>query len=170
MGPGGTPPVGDAPPPGVLGVLIPKQEILTRTRDAVIALTCLRVHEEGCVLELVAAARRGDRPYETWFGRTDAQAGALFAPVPGRTDPAAVRVRVAHAGADPGTPPLLRGSAGTSTPDLLELTLRFWLSPNPPPTPFDLVVEWPAAGIAPHRHPIDGGEIAEAARRVQRFW
>jgi hypothetical protein len=40
----------------------------------------------------------------------------------------------------------------------------------PPADEFQLIYEWPAAGIPESRISLDGAAITEAGRRAQAFW
>ncbi|MGH3635137.1 MAG: hypothetical protein ACRDTS_13850 [Mycobacterium sp.] len=70
-------------------------------------------------------------------------------------------------------PPVLTeagGGGSTAVPDLVTISRPLWLWPAPPAEWFDLVVEWPVAGIELTRHPIDGARIAASAQDSRPYW
>jgi hypothetical protein len=150
----------------------------------------LRAFAQGCVFEIVAAARRDEQPYDQWFGNVDKQERALFSGHPSDRFPDEV-LRVSAQFPDgskavspdrkvwsesspqpPDGPVLvpLRGHVGSAGRDILELRQSLWIRPLPPPESFDLVVEWPAAGITLTRHTVNGAAIVEAARQATPYW
>jgi hypothetical protein len=56
-----------------------------------------------------------------------------------------------------------------SPPTWVDMQQLLWLWPLPPAQTFDLVFQWPVAGIAMTRVPIDGAAVVEAAGQARPF-
>lgn len=69
---------------------------------------------------------------------------------------------------DPGDGPRLVATAGQSDGRTAEQ--GYWLWPVPPAGPLTLVCAWPAMGVPETVTTLDGGAVAEAARRVEVLW
>ncbi len=179
------------PPTATFSGMVPVQEIIASAENARVVLIELRAFREGCLLEVNAVARRGDQPEREWIGSRTADLAQLFHPSrPGEPlSPYLLRFGVQFAdgrkattiGRWPGygepqpepEPPVLHalgGRGSTASKDMLDVWQPLWLWPAPPAQMFDLVVEWPAAGIELTRYQLDGGRIAEATVHAGPYW
>jgi hypothetical protein len=71
----------------------------------------------------------------------------------------------------PDGPVLIETGGGGSGSDWDASSQRpVWLWPLPAPEPFDLVVEWPAAGIPVTRASLDGAAIVAASASAVPVW
>lgn len=181
----------DQPPVATFSGVIPVQEVIARAENARVVLIELRAFREGCLLEVNAVARRGDQPEREWMGSRTAGLPLFFhSSQPGEPlPPQLLRFGVQFADGRKATtirrwpgygepqpepePPVLRALAGhgkTAMDDVVDVSQPLWLWPAPPAEMFDLVVEWPAAGIELTRYQLDGGRIAEAAVHAGPYW
>lgn len=164
--------------PGLAGV----SAVLARTEDMVVALTGARAYSTGVMLELAVRRRRDAPPEEPdlhelvnggrWHGAPWSRAGSgLLLGVQladGRTatildGPPGVASWLGVASGEPVLAPTGGGGGGRRWDQ------SYWLTPLPVG---DLVVvcAWVAAGIPETRTVIDGGPLAEAARRAVVLW
>jgi hypothetical protein len=177
------------PPTATFSGVIPVQEVIASAEYARIVLVELRAFREGCLLEINAVARRGDRPEQDWLGGP--AFGLLFnPPQPGQQlPPQLLRFGVQFADGRKATtlhrlpgygeeqpepePPVLQavgGGGSTVQDDVVDVVKPLWLWPAPPAELFDLVVEWPLGGIELTRYQLDGRRIAEAAEQARPYW
>jgi hypothetical protein len=180
----------DQPPRATFGGVIPLQEVIASAEDVRVVLIELRAFHEGCLFEVAAVARRGDRPDREWMGGRAGLSSLFHAPQPGEPlPPSLLRFGVRFADGRKATtirrwpgygepqpepePPVLHalgGHGSTADDDLLDVSQPLWLWPAPPAEMFDLVVEWPAVGIELTSHQVDGARIAEAAAQARSYW
>lgn len=62
------------------------------------------------------------------------------------------------------------GAGGTGRSESFASGRSVWLWPLPPAEPFDLVIEWPAHGVAVTRLTLEGSEITAASLRAEPAW
>jgi hypothetical protein len=181
----------DGPPTAMFSGVIPVQQVIASAEHTRVVLVELRAFREGCLLEVNAVTRRGDRPEGEWAGsRTTGLAQMFHPPTPGEPlPPYLLRFGVRFADGRKATtihrwpgygepqpepaPPVLRAMGGhgsTASNDMLDMSQPLWLWPAPPAQRFDLVVEWPAAGIELTHYQLDGARIAEAAAHAGPYW
>jgi hypothetical protein len=181
------------PPVGMFSGIIPVQQAIARNEDAIIVLVEIRAFPTGCVLDVVAAVRRGDPEHEPllddpvrriqmmfFSGSSDGPLleGRLRFQVSfedGRTVSTTQGGRIpgAHEIPRTGGHPILvplHGPAGAIQPDVFEIHHPLWLSPLPYAGTFELAVDWPAFGITGSRLTLDGTAIGEAAGRSLSYW
>ncbi|MCU1585010.1 MAG: hypothetical protein JWM49_1566 [Microbacteriaceae bacterium] len=179
-------------PDDELGVVLPFSTLLFRTDLTVLALTSVTAHSTGCLLAVNWALNRGERTGRQWrdlveysfaFGLRRADDGSLadtqlrfgVAYPDGRSARTIDGFSRPFAGPDEAGPtvePILqsRSQGGGGGDERYNGGSHLWLYPLPPPVDFQLVYEWPAAGVPESRFSLDGAAITEAARRAQSFW
>ncbi len=172
--------------------IVPVREVVARADDAVVVLVAAHAYPQGCVLDVAAACRAGAHRGGQWLGHPSKidvvmfsqhaeealpdevlRMGVQFADGRKATTLEQHRLRWHTERVSPRHGPVLvslSGPSGVARDDLVEIHQRLWLWPQPPPEPFDFVVEWPAAGIALTRHRLDGTSIASAARTTSPYW
>jgi hypothetical protein len=172
--------------------LLPCQEVIAQAENTLVILTEIRAYEQGCVFEISGAVRRGNDPPQSWIGAGSHPIVGLDHPVrPGDVVPdSMLRFGVQYGTGSKATttnhprwhpdreppamsPPVLTSAGGggsTAVPDLVTFSRPLWLWPLPPAEWFDLVTEWPIAGIALTRHQIDGARIVVAAHHSRPYW
>jgi hypothetical protein len=184
------PPPWRAPPVYAVGSAVPLQRLLVRTDSLVVALTRVVAFPSGCQFDLRVAARasvpdRADRRrLRAAFLGDDSDLSELGRP----DEPFRCGIRFADGTTvtsvdpapwwDPTSPmwpeaPVLveYGSLGTHIEaDRLWCGPGYWLWPLPPPKPFTLVVDWPAAGIPQTEVELDGAAIAAAGEAAELLW
>ncbi len=145
--------------------------LLARSQTAAIYITYLDAYPTGFEFEVKAiTSTAGDEFGRDVFGRHWPMAGQKRDELP----PQLLRVGVRFA--DERTATNISGHARSPAgPVIWPLAGRagggrfqqgYWVSPLPPPGPFALVCEWPAAGISLARHELDAQLILDAADRV----
>ncbi|SMD20970.1 hypothetical protein [Kibdelosporangium aridum] len=176
----------NGPPIGYFAEIIPVQRVAARSDVAVVVLVEVRCYRQGILFELVAATAR---THPTMDNEADQFIHTISPPMsqeeprdeflrfyvsgPGITASSADAVRFRRQAMAPGdgefvlNPVAGRGRFG---PTVFEYRQPLWLSPLPPPQPFDLVTEWPAHGIADSRFTLDGQYLVRAAENSSSFW
>ena len=157
------------PADDVIPATVPLDVVLARTDEAFVALGGIRAYDEGFALEVRTLVRDGDEHDPFHFG-----AGA-------RRDPDVLRLgiqfadgRRAVANADllrpseVGGDVVFSGQGGGGGGAAWQR--EFWIWPLPPPGPVTFVCAWPRFGIEESRTEVDGGLIADAARRALVVW
>ncbi|APU12774.1 hypothetical protein [Actinoalloteichus fjordicus] len=183
------------PPADSFGGVIPLHEAVARSEDAIIVFSEVRAYAEGCVLDVTAKLRRGEKLKDDWLGSPESKFFetltshhyARESPIPDELLRIGVQFQDGskattleyhlfhyHNGQHlPEGKPLLipvRGYGWSVRRDVLSIHDPLWLTPNPPGEFFDLVIEWPAAGIPETRHRVDGRAIRDAARHAAPYW
>ena len=146
------------PPDDVLGCPVPIARFVVRTDLAVVALQHVVAYPAGCSLIVHLAIRRGSLDYATWERIDSSHAGGY----PGPSD-AGLQFRV-----DRGALVDVGGGASRDG-ESYRGDRRLWLSPLPA-EPFEFSVEWRKVGLARAAITLDGGAIADAARRAEPYW
>jgi hypothetical protein len=155
--------VGGSSEPTFAGIM-PVQQAVGRSAQAVIVLVEIRVYPQSCQLELDIAVRAvldrtapGNLHIGVEFadGRSASMGDHVLAP---RTQPEAPSL-ISTEGAG--------FHVGTGT---LRLRDKLWLWPLPPAEPFQLVAEWPDLGIPRSQVTIDGSAIRAAAEAAVAYW
>lgn len=175
------------PPDDELPVLLPATEILASTEHLRIALIGAFVHREGVELRIERRLRRRELPLREWndlvgkftehgmFGPPDDPAARLrFGLVLGDGEQV-LDGSPFRPGVDPSTPPehhsLMRtGGGGGGGGRSYTGSDGLWLWPLPPDGPMELVLQWPALGIAETRTVLDGTSIRDLAQRAVPLW
>jgi hypothetical protein len=163
--------------------------ILGRTRDAAVVLETVTAYPTGCQLQIALLARRSPAlSYDEWrrlYGSIlhhrsgpGSQEGVLRVGVqlpnghkvttrdfwPHTDDPDRLD-------REPDGPVLIEASGGGHGSHWEASSQRsVWLLPLPAPEPFDLVIEWPADGIAVTRTRLDGAAIVAASAEAIPVW
>jgi hypothetical protein len=184
------PPPWRAPPVNAVGSAVPLQRFLVRTDSLVVALTSVVAYSSGCrfgfrVAARVSALDRADRR------RLRAVFLGDHSDLPGSSAPdepfrCGIRFADGFTVTSVDNPPLwdpispMRpegpvlveyGAIGTTIEaDELRCEPGYWLWPLPPPQPFALVVDWPAAGIRQTEVELDGAAIVAAAEAAEPLW
>lgn len=188
------PPAWFQPPTDEVAALVPDRRILARNDPSgvVILLSHIDVFSTGCVLRVrVSVHNRHDLPADEWFDLHDIVMGGRGhrrgrPPSGGLADELlrfGVQFRDGSKATTTGAPmphqreeapsgPVLlqHGGGGVGGDQLVTSSWALWLWPLPPPEPFDLVLEWPALGVALQRVAISGGQVRRAADTVQPLW
>jgi hypothetical protein len=180
-------------PEDVLGVSVPAELFLARTANVVIALSNVMVYPNGCVLSVHIAGRQANLDEDAWWNLADAGFGQRHHPRRKRQDgrPSdeerrfGVRYRDGRTAttlggfphwqpgaSDPAAPLLTHqgGGGGSSGVSTFQIDERLWLWPLPPAEPFELITEWPLAGIPVTIVELDGAAINTAAGRSLPYW
>lgn len=179
------------PAKDVLGISVPSGMVLARTESVAIALTHVTAYPDGCSFALRVAGRRASMEEDAWWDLADAAFGhhrrhrhrdgglpdaqrryaVRFADGTTATTVTSFSSRCGPE-ADP-TPPVLteHGGGGCSGDQFtFEVEEQFWLWPLPQAEVFELIVEWPVAGIAVTIVELDGAPITAAADRAVPYW
>jgi hypothetical protein len=166
------------PPLTVMPGIVAVGEIFGHTPDAAVGLSEIHAFVEGCLLHVVAAARRPS-PSTTPWGDPD-QGINIFARRGGRRSGELLSCAVAfpdgtvvNADDPPGPVVLTRHEGRGSAPaESSRLVYRqpLWLSPLPAGPGVRLVLDWPAYGIHHAAHELDTDRIARAAAGAREFW
>ena len=172
------------------GSAVPLQRFVVRTDSLVVALTSVVAYPSGCQFGFRVAARVAA------LDRTDrrrlraAFVGDYSDPLEPRPPEEPFRCGIRLADGTKATsvdePPILDptspmrpegpvlveyGAIGTTIePDGLWCEPGYWLWPLPPPQPFALVVDWPAAAIPQTEVELDGAAIAAAGEAAELLW
>lgn len=175
------------PPLASFSGVVPLQRVIARTPESAVVLVEFRAYSEGCLLDVIAAARLPGPPSAAW---ENGERLIKISQPPRPGEPLsphllrfAVRLpdgRVAttidssyHSRLSSVQDSLgliaLNGS-GHYLDTLMEYQQPLWLCPVPPPTEFQLVVEWPVYGIDETSVVIDGGAVAAAAAETSPYW
>jgi hypothetical protein len=179
------PPPWTAPPRLSLSGILPMNRILASGAKGAVALTLIRAFQTGCLIETECAVARPATRAELvdLFGLTSRTGPEHFLPAAfvrfgvefpdGRTATVLERHPVRLEDGPAPEPPVLamvgggRGTDGQTT--WVDTQQLLWLWPLPPAQTFDLVFEWPVAGIGMTRVPIDGAAVVEAAGEARPF-
>lgn len=176
-------PSGCHPPRGVLAALVPTRLVLARTESVAVLLSHIDAYPQGCRFHLLVAAQRPDgMDIDDWWDLHEVLAGGPLR-VPNRSGQqpmpdAVLRLGVQLAdgtraiagasdvpcsGSAPAAPVLqLQGGGGGGGIADASFSYQLWLWPLPPPDRLDLVLQWPAVGIALTRVGLDGSAIVSA--------
>lgn len=168
-----------SPPTDVLGGTVPIQRFVARGDRAVVALEHAVAYPEGCTLVLHLAVRRGAMDGPAWEDVVESHyrsTGGLKYGV--RLPGGSLATTAEHPFPGWGRPterpePFMlveAGSDSSSDDHHYRCHQRLWLWPLPPPAGFELVVEWPGAGVDRASVTIDGGAVVRAARQATPFW
>lgn len=133
------------PPSSVLSRTVLVEEFAWRTSTSLAWVPRIEAFDDGCVIIVRFAARRGQVPREEW-----SEVCELDVTVDGVTP----------------TELAFKASSGE---DLLEAETRYWLSPLPAAAVLDLLVSWRGRGVC-GSVVLDGTAIAEAAARARPYW
>ncbi len=179
------------PPDDMQGGLVPVGAVAGRSDMALIEVRIALAFPDGCLFDVYITVRNIGRNKDTWWpfadalgfgsGRDQLRAGELADDllrfgVSFADGTKATTLEHAFSGrdadSDPPQPPVLTLHFGSSSNDsrILKSHHPLWLWPLPPPQPFDLVTEWPIAGIDLTTIPLDGAAIATAAEHAQAYW
>ena len=173
--------------------IVPVQQAIARAEDTIIVLVEIRAFPTGCVLDVVAAMRRGDDEHEQFLDDPVRRIQMMFfsgssdGPLldnmlrfevrfeDGRKASTTQGGRVSDTRRLPqnGKQVILvpiHGQAGGTAPDVLEIHQPLWLSPVPCAGTCELTVDWPAFGIKGNSLTLDGAVIGEAAARSTSYW
>jgi hypothetical protein len=158
------------PPENEIPVVLPWSVVLGRGEDVVAALIGVRVYTTGVELDLVARTR-GDRSRDMRHPGRGGFPGEPGQPLLG-VEFADGRLTVAR-----GFPQRPRGGAGPalhlgsgSSFGPNSSSLRYYLTPLPPPGPLAVHFAWPALDLPENEVELDGGLIAAAAAEVVVLW
>lgn len=167
-----------SPPLTVMPGIVAVGEIFGHAPDAAAGLSEIHAFAEGCLLHVVAAARRPNPSTAPWgdpdqginiFARRDEQTSAQLlsfavafpdGTVVSADDPPSSVVLTRHEG---------RGSAPADSSQLV-YRQPLWLSPLPTGPGVRLVLDWPAYGIHHATYELDTDRIARAAAQATEFW
>ncbi|UVJ39448.1 hypothetical protein [Arthrobacter sp. CJ23] len=186
--PENVPPAWSGPPPDELPDVVSVGRFLKRSGQMVMAVKSIEVFSTGCWINLVWSVRRAKETDREWSLLT----GRSF-DHPHRTnaypDDGGLRIGVAfadgrktttthlHPGMFDGTEPvagpvLLRsgGGGGSSSDSHAVSNSTLWLWPLPAEGDIRVVAQWDDLGMAEQSVVIEGGLLAEAARKVQNYW
>ncbi|MGW2400821.1 hypothetical protein ACWCYY_30090 [Kitasatospora sp. NPDC001664] len=154
------------PHPHVLGEPVAIGRLVVRSEHALVAVRSLEASARGCGFLVKAVARRGSLPQEVWAGIL----GEFGPPgpdgLPVRSD---LRLGVDVPGGYRGRTFETGGSAGTDG-ETYDAERLVWLSPLPPPGPFEFTVEWPSLGLERTALTLDGAAVRRAAERAEPYW
>lgn len=175
------------PPDDELPALVPAIEVLATTPHLSIALAGAAVYREGLELRIERRLRRGELPATDWHRLVAAFMEQGMLPTP--EEPAArlrfglvlgdgTRVlddQLFRPGGDPMERPeghtLMRtGGGGGGGDRSYSGSETLWLWPLPPEGPLELVMQWPALGVAETRAVLDGTEIRRRADDAVAVW
>lgn len=180
-------------PEDVLGVAVPAELFLARTANVVIALSNVMVYPIGCVLSVHIAGRQADLDEDAWWNLADAAFGhprhGRRKRHDGRPSDEERRFGVRYrdgrtattldgfpdwqpSGSNPAAPLLTNhgGGGGSGSDSTFQIDEQLWLWPLPPAEPFELITEWPLAGIPVTIVELDGAAINTAAARALPYW
>lgn len=175
------------PPRLVFPGVLPVTQVVASSEKGVVAFIEIRAFELGCVFDIDACVVAPTDPAErlrlttisNFVSRPVKQLpdemlrfGVEFADGTKATtvDRAASWLRRDQETEPEG--PVLRSAGsrgGHSDPGWVAMGEPLWLWPLPPRERFDLVVEWPVAGIGLTRFGLDGEAIVDAAARARPF-
>ncbi len=178
------------PSEDVLGATVPIGLVLARSESVVIALTHVTTYPDGCSLVLRVAGRRAGMREDDWWELADAAFGhghprrrrgdglpdsrRRYAVRFGDGRTATTLASFPHWMPDEEpTPPVLYGhgsSGGSSGDGGFQIDEQLWLWPLPPAEPFELITEWPLAGIPVTIAELDGAAITAAAAQAIPYW
>lgn len=175
------------PPEDDLPVLLPASEVLAVTEHVAIVLVGAFVHREGVELRVERRLRRLGLSHRDWqdLAARFAEHGPL-----GEASEPAERLRYGVVlgegervldgspfvpGGDPWVRPtghsLARtGGSGGGSEHRYSFSDGLWLWPLPPDGPIELVLQWPALGVAETRAVLDGSSIRGLAARSTALW
>lgn len=175
------------PPRLVFPGVLPVTEVVASSEKGVIAFIEIRAFESGCVFDIDACVVAPTDPADRL--RMATISGHMSRSMEQLPDEL-LRVGVEFADGTKATTveraalwylrdqetepegPVLRSMGsrgGHSDPGWVAMNEPLWLWPLPPRERFDLVVEWPVAGIELTRFGLDGDAIVEAATRARPF-
>lgn len=155
------------PPRDVLGHPVTVQQFVARSEHAVVALQHAVAFPQGCALSLLLAVRRGALGDAAWEGVLESQLGLTPDPVAAEDG---LRFGIRLPDGVPG-PRLGEMERGASSDDHeYRGDLRLWLSPLPPPLPFEFHVEWRGTGLDLTSTTLDGAALARSARDARPLW
>ena len=175
------------PPRLVFPGVLPVTQVVASSEQGVVALIEIRAFEAGCVLDIdacvVAPTDPADRLRMTtisnFMSRSMTQLpdellrfGVEFADgTKATTVDRAASWYLRDRETEPEGPVLRSAGSrgGHSDPGWVAMHEPLWLWPLPPRERFDLVVEWPVAGIGLTRFGLDGDAIVEAATQARPF-
>jgi hypothetical protein len=177
-----------APPRLRFSGMMPMNQVLAEGARGAVVLTLIRAFDVGCALEISSLLASPGTYSERMalmqgvFGYHHAQSG-------GELPASLLRFGVEYPDGRTATtltthpstltegpapqPPTLAQSAGMGREggesEWMDITQQLWLWTLPPAETFNLLLEWPAAGIPETRIPLDGAAINEAAGESRPF-
>ncbi len=163
------------PPDNVVGVVVPTDLTLARTDELALVLRSVAAYPTGARFEIPLLLREpvsdplGFLPFHPRRDRLDndvLRIGVQYADGGKATNMEHPFMRPSPEDRPPGPVLMPRGGGGGGR----HWDVSFWLWPLPKDDPFELVVEWPARGIALTRHAIRVAPILEAASRCEELW
>jgi hypothetical protein len=169
------PPPWLAPPPNILGAVVPLQLLLARRDALAVVLEGATAYSTGVELALSVRRPRGrtalEEPplglhcrYRGELPDDVLRFGIQFADGRKATSIRGFPVRPDE---EPSHPVLVpRGGGGGGS----RWDYAFWLYPLPPPGALAFVCEWPSEGIELTREEIDADVIRDAAERATVLW
>lgn len=183
-------------PDDELPAVVPLEHFVHCTGRVLVAAYHAEVYRQGCSVHVQVIVGRSGESEQRWRELGAVVLGGVerrFAVEEGRIPDDLVRFGVQYAdgtkattldavpdashasedvGVEPPRPPVIKRQpkGGRGAEDRLDHEQRLWLWPLPPAEPFDLVVEWPAAGVPLTRVTVDGAALQQAAERVRPLW
>ncbi|REC98126.1 hypothetical protein DEU35_1219 [Microbacterium sp. AG157] len=176
------------PPRDEVPVLFPASEVVGRGDDVVIALMGARVYSDGIEILLDRHLRRGGRDAREWqLAQMDFNGHFHM----GERSPDRLRwglalgdgqhllvdeafgMRMDQDPSDEGPAPHTvrpTGGGGNGGADEYVMHDGLWLHRLPPEGPLEIVVQWPAFGVAESRVVLDAGRIRALAASVRPLW
>lgn len=168
------------PPRGMVPAVLPIEQVVARSDDAAIYLSCLWVYKAGFEYEVFVVARDEESELDPFGYEHDLRSERT-----GEIPPAKVRFgfrfgdgsKVTNTGGEfdwewePGpTPKAPRMSGGRGHGGEGAWAHAFWVWPLPPRGSIEFVCEWPAAGIPLTTAELDAAAIIDAASRAQAIF
>jgi hypothetical protein len=172
-------PTWTGPSPGVVPGSAPVERVLAQNDQVGVAVVGLLAYPNGIEFEVVVVAEDQWTKLDPFFGHPHDDDGGMMSPkllrfgVEFSDGRRGMNTRDRWAGwldEEEGTPApehpvVLNGRGGHGGGGFW--SLRFWLSPLPPPGSLQMVCEWPDAKIPLTKSEIDGSIVGDAAARSQ---
>jgi hypothetical protein len=149
--------------PGV----VPSERVIARTNGVAISLSCFWVYPAGFKFDVYVDLKDKESELDPFpFGRcSQREDERLLLGFEFADGAKATSVSERWGGGPEPTPPLLVGKGASRSGGHSHQS--FWLWPLPTPGRFEIVCEWPEAGIPLTRSELDAAAILEAASRAQ---
>lgn len=158
------------PARGAVPGVVPAERVIARTGDVAISLSCFWVYPTGFQFDVFVDLRdeRSELDPFSIGRRVRGVDEGLLLGFEFADGTKATNVRDGWGGKPDSTSPMLVGKGASKSGGHSHHS--FWLRPLPAPGSFEVVCEWPAAGISLTRSELDSHAIAEAASRAKTIF
>jgi len=158
------------PTRGEVPGVVPAERVIARTGEVAISLSCFWVYPAGFQFDVFVDLKDELSELDPFsFGRpSGGEDEGLLLGFQFADGAKATNMRDDWSGMLDSTSPLLMGRGASKSGG--HSRHSFWLRPLPPPGPFEIVCEWPAAGVSLTRSELDSHAIAEAASRAKTIF